>query len=531
MTSVETAIVGVFAAWLAALVWGRVMPVWRTLLTLPWVVLLAVMLVAAVAAPAHHANAADMVGRFCVGFAVFLLTVNGVTTPARLRGVLVAAAVAGAIISLLVVTEYLGVAVVTEWLVFFRERVTVIGPQVRPAGPFQYPTIASMYLEIVFALVLALLAMTFDAGRRALSVAVFVLLVFIAAAITLTFTRAGFVTMASTAGMVGLIRYRRRGFDGAVKAIVGLSVLIGLQIVATRPVESILLRMTTEGQQSWYGAVVEAPPDIAIPAGAVVSIPVKLTNSGRVTWDPAAAAPFQLSYHWLAADGEQVVEFDGLRTPFPTVVSPGATIAVDARVRAPGVPGRYLLLWDVGIDRRLWLSTDPSAARVLSSVTVTGSPVGPPPVSRVTRMPRATPMPGRLELWRAGARMARAHPLLGVGPDNFRLVYGEYAGLSRFDTRLNSHNMYLEMLVGGGVIGGVAFAWLCVRAAVACVRAVRRAGRQTAAAAAGVAAGGAAIALHGLVDSFLGFTGTYVLISITLGLAAASAAIKDLEAN
>ena len=58
-------------------------------------------------------------------------------------------------------------------------------------------------------------------------------------------------------GIVGLLRYRRQGVDGAVKAIVGLSVLIGLQVLATRPAESVLLRMTTEGQQSWYG---ERPP-------------------------------------------------------------------------------------------------------------------------------------------------------------------------------------------------------------------------------------------------------------------------------
>jgi hypothetical protein len=71
---------------------------------------------------------------------------------------------------------------------------------------------------------------------------------------------------------------------------------------------------------------------------------VAVTNSGRITWDPAAAAPFLLSYRWLAADGEQVVEYEGLHTPFPAVVPPGATVAVEARVRAPGVPGRYQLL-------------------------------------------------------------------------------------------------------------------------------------------------------------------------------------------
>jgi hypothetical protein len=520
LTTVETALVCVFATWLAALAWRRVMPVWRTPFTLPWVLLVAVMLVAAVAAPANRANALHMAGRFGVGFAVFLLTVNGATTSTRVRGVLVAAAAAGAIVSGLVVVDYVGAGAVAEWLTIFRERVSVIGPQVRAAGPFQYPTIASMYLEIVFALVLALLLTTFDASRRSLSLLVFLLLVSIAVAITLTFTRAGLVTMASSVGIVGLLRYRRHGVDGAVRAIVALAALIVIQFLASRPVEAVLLRMTTEGQQSWYSAVVEAPADVAMPAGAVVSIPVKLTNSGRSTWDPAAATPFLLSYHWLEADGERVVEFEGLRTAFPTVVAPGARVAVDARVKAPGVPGRYRLLWDVVLERRLWFSTNPNAERFFSSAVVTGSPVGPPPVSRITRMPRATPTPDRLTLWRAGARMVRAHPLLGVGPDNFRLTYGEYAGLPQFDTRVHSNNMYLEMFVGGGIIGGVAFVWLCASAVTALVRTVRGAPPQIAAAAAGVAAGGAAIALHGIVDSFLSFTGTYVLISITLGLAA-----------
>jgi hypothetical protein len=35
---------------------------------------------------------------------------------------------------------------------------------------------------------------------------------------------------------------------------------------------------------------------------------------------------------------------------------------------------------------------------------------------------------------------------------------------------------------------------------------------------AGIAAAGVAIGVHGLVDSFLAFTATYILIAITLGL-------------
>ena len=53
--------------------------------------------------------------------------------------------------------------------------------------------------------------------------------------------------------------------------------------------------------------------------------------------------------------------------------------------------------------------------------------------------------------------MAREHPILGVGPDNFRLLYGRQFGLSNTDTNVHSNSLYLELLVGSGLIGLAAF--------------------------------------------------------------------------
>ena len=89
--------------------------------------------------------------------------------------------------------------------------------------------------------------------------------------------------------------------------------------------------------------------------------------------------------------------------------------------------------------------------------------------------------------------------------------------------------MYLEVLVGGGLVAGTAFAWLCWRALSLLVGVLRRGESATVAAA--VASAGAAIALHGAVDSFLSFTATYVLFAITLGLASASDAMTMRHAN
>jgi hypothetical protein len=88
--------------------------------------------------------------------------------------------------------------------------------------------------------------------------------------------------------------------------------------------------------------------------------------------------------------------------------------------------------------------------------------------------------------------------------------------------------MYLEVLVGGGLAGGLAFAWLCWGAAKRFVGAARRAARpQMTAEGAAVLAAGAAIAVHGMADSFLGFTATYTLIAITVGLAVAVDALNE----
>src|SRR3989442_135516 len=120
--------------------------------------------------------------------------------------------------------------------------------------------------------------------------------------------------------------------------------------------------------------------------------------------------------------------------------------------------------------------------------------------------------------------MASSRPTpRGVGPDNFRLSYGSYAGIASADPRTHSNNMYLEMLAGGGLLVGAAFAWLLWRT-IGCVAAlVRHAAAGGVAAAAGLAAAAIAIALHATVDSFLSFAPTYVLFSLTLACAVACA--------
>jgi len=198
ITSLEAALLFAYAGWGAAIVASRRLPQWQTPLTLPWVALIAAMAVASVASPVSRANALHMTGRLTAALGVYLLAVNGLTTRSRLKAALCLAVGVGVVVSVLAVLEYLGVQRVLAWLQVFRPAVSTVGAQVRAGGPLQYPTIASMYLEIVFAFCLGLLIAEHDASRPLHVAAVFVALVVIGEAITLTFTRAGLLTMAAS---------------------------------------------------------------------------------------------------------------------------------------------------------------------------------------------------------------------------------------------------------------------------------------------------------------------------------------------
>jgi O-antigen ligase len=521
VSNLEAAVLCVFACGTASAAWSRRLPDWRTPLTQPWVALLLAMLAASVVSPVSRMNALHVTGRLGAAFGVYLLAVNAIVTRARLRSVLTLAVAVGVVVSVLAILEYRGVRAVLAALGAFRPAVTTVGSQVRAGGPLQYPTMASMYLEVVFALGLGVLLIELDAARHARVAALFVALAVIAEAITLTFTRAGLVTMATSLLLVGVIRRRQRGSEAGSALIAGLAVVITLLFLGSRSAESVWLRLTSEGQESWYRARVVAPAELELPTGRMSTVPITVTNTGRLPWDSRATPPILLSYHWLPAGTDRFVTFDGERTPFAAPVMPDATVQVDVHVRAPRQPGQFRLEWDLVQERVLWFSTEPGAVRAMSRAIVTGDASDEPVTT--TPPPKPTLRPGRLVLWRAAARMFAAHPLAGVGPDNFRLAYGSYAGLTGADERTHSNNMYLEMLAGGGLLVAAAFSWLLWRSAACAIGIARRAGGASGAVALGLAAAVLAIGVHGLVDSFLSAAPTYVLFSLTLGCAVACA--------
>lgn len=507
LTTTEAAIVAAVCA--AAMTWmhDRTALSIRTPIIMPLLALLAVSVMAALAAPELRGESIKVVARFAIAVALTLIVANVGRPDRHARHLAAAVLGAGAIVGIIAVLELTQLPWVLSALKTFRPGFHVVGGQLRATATMMYPTITSMFLEVAFALGLAWIGASWLA---------FGALILTAAGVIATFTRAGLITMAVSLVVYGaIVMLRRRSWTPEHSRLLLLGAAILALVLMSRSPQMLVARMSAEGSQEWYGASYSVPPRLTLQPNSFNDVRVAVTNEGRLTWQSTATPPFFLSYHWLLDGSEEVVSFDGLRTPFASPVAPGSRVTFDARVRAPQYPGTYVLVWDVVQEHRTWLSLE-GVYPGKSTVVVEGTAVGLPPT--FGRMPGNTLRMPRSVLWSTALRIAREHPMLGIGPDNFRHVYGRSLGLATWDERVHANNSYLEVLVGSGAIGVLALAWLIAAIARATPRLLRTTSAVRVPVMAAATAACVAIAVHGLVDSFLTFTPTYLAFAIAAGL-------------
>ncbi|HEX9269456.1 MAG TPA: N-acetylmuramoyl-L-alanine amidase [Candidatus Limnocylindria bacterium] len=112
------------------------------------------------------------------------------------------------------------------------------------------------------------------------------------------------------------------------------------------------------------GAVYELAASTSGAAGATISVPVTVTNTGSLTWQGGLV---NLSYHVLTPSGAVVV-WDGVRTALPGLVAPGQIVPVAAQVTLPAAPGSYVVKFDVVQEGFSWFSAQgvpPASATLL----------------------------------------------------------------------------------------------------------------------------------------------------------------------
>ena len=74
----------------------------------------------------------------------------------------------------------------------------------------------------------------------------------------------------------------------------------------------------------------------------------------------------------------------------------------------------------------------------------------------------STAQPPRTQFWSTALTMFSDHPLLGVGPDNFRWRFADYSGVAADNLGIHAHDQYLETLADTGVLGLATLLWLWV---------------------------------------------------------------------
>jgi O-antigen ligase len=444
------------------------------------------------------------------------------------RGVLWAIALGAGLSGVLGLGEALRWAPLDPVLALFKVAPTRVGGDVRASASFQYATIAAMYFEMVAPLAIVLAATARSRLGLLLGAGIAVVCT---ANVVLSLTRAGMLTLALVYAALVAIGYASGGLRRVLlPALAGAGVLVGGAILLFVHDPVFDLRLQTESDADWYGAAYSAPATLQLQADQTSTVDLDVRNEGRITWTTSGTHPFALGYRWLTADGTGVLDVAPAEVSLAHDVEPGDTIHVQADLAVPDLPaGTYRLDWGMlqrdvlQFYERGWADAETEVSIAPAVTTATGGTGGTLPGVSPRDDGEAPWVVGRLDLWGAAVRLIATHPLLGVGPDNFRHYYGAVLGLEAWDERVEANNVYLEILADLGVLGLAAFAWVVAGPLVATGRGVlaREARGLRAYLALGVGLSLVAFLVHGLLDAFLAFNPTAWLFWLLLGFAAA----------
>lgn len=490
---------------------------------LVWVI---VQFLSALLAPVEREAAVKFALRGAGGALLFFIAAG--ISPGRRVAWIMSAVACGAIVSALAGWLELESSAAQRALLAFKTQAALVGGQVRASGTFQYANTAAMYWEASLPILIAVgvcwsleRAQLLARAERRWLIAVLIGSVIVCEAIILSSSR-GATAGAALALTIMIAADRGSSIrSGAARpaafALIALLMLIGVQLILN---PLLAVRLQSESDDSWFRASIQpAQSRLRAPAGGTISQTVVIANSGMRVWPAGGMRPIRLSYHWIQTPTRRVLILDGARTPLPHDVEPGEIVTVTALVQVPALTGTLTLQWDMVQEEVTWFSARGSPVAEVSANITSAQPVeGLAPLPRLPRLGSAI-APPRAELWRAGLKMWLDYPLLGLGPDNFRHVYGRYLGQAEFDDRITANNWVVEALATTGAIGlfaGFVVTGVLVLMARRQWRMLTR--RSTRALALGLSVALLTFFAHGLVDYFMEFTPTYSLFWLTAGL-------------
>lgn len=529
-STLEVLLLALLGVWGLSCLVARRLPTYPPLIVVPLALFWGSQLLATIFASAEMLTAVKFCYRLTLGILTGWAAYDLLNTPQRWQMMLKALALGGAVvgtIGFLEATTTLGSGVAD----FFRVGVARVGDLERISATLTYPTITALVLELTLPLLLVWMV---ESNHRWLKGLLALLLLVGMITLILTLSRAGIALLGLIFGgmAVGVWWKERRKGKGekgdsqarsslrfplsALGAGVALGILT-LLLLYFNP--TARLRLVSETETEWYRATYASEPLPTLQPGAKVRVPITVTNTSPRPWQSDGSQPFLLSYHLYHEDGT-LVTYDGARTLVEGTVAPGDQISVNAFLFAPSTPGSYLVAWDMLQEQVSWFSWKENNPYTMT-LTVAGTPSTTNDLT-ITETPTAVvriPTPTRFELWRVAFGMVANSPIVGIGPDTFRLRYGYAMGYEKFDPHIHTNNQYIEFLVGSGFIGLVGFLAFSAALALQLWRGFKgRAGEAwrwhlTLALLLGT------WYVHGMVDSFWQFTPTYILFWLLVALA------------
>lgn len=457
--------------------------------------------------------------------------------PSRARSHLVVAGAAAATLGLVTIVGLLEAYVRSvDWaslLSPWHEGIITFGTffNLRVSSILPYPTTLSMYLELVFPLALAaglwLVSRQAGSARKALlSTGIIAGTAAVMLVQMNTYTRtalvAGPVSLLMAAALALLFGYGRR-----VAAFFALPAAILILILAGSATinNTTATRLGLAEQERIYGAeytLLDLPNDLK--PGGQYTARVRLKNTSDVFWDTEGSEGVTVYFFWFSyPEREMEPEIPYFETDLPKEVAPGESLDMDIGFRTPEAPGRYILLLDlitggvgsfssVGVPSLMIpLELDRSGFHRFTLLDENESDEVAVP---------APSSPTRRQLWLAALKAWRAHPLLGMGPDQFRKHYAEYMPELEQDDRVGANNIFLEALANTGPLGLAAMVFLLGTAGWRGLQLVRdrSLNRSCRLISLGLLSALAAYVLHGLLDYFLWQTGIAFMFFTELGL-------------
>lgn len=556
-TNVELLLLGTLGLWLALLAAERRAPHVPQWLVIGSAAFVGALLLSALLAPAERAGALKFALRQAQGALLALCVADSLGQrrgdEARRPAALLAwPMLAGAGLSAAFgLAELSEAPAVMAALAPFKTETSYMGGLLRLSASFSYANTAAQFYEALLPLAVLLAAGTLarelpQREQRGLTMRLLALALpaLLLLATLYTYSRAALAVSSLLLLATPLAAWWSLGRATGVRtsAISAGLAAVGLALVVASP--TFRVRIAAPDVSNWYSARYTSSQVAPMAPNELRSVPITVRNDGRIRWEPGGLRPVRLSYHWLDATG-RIVRFEGRRTQLPHPVEPGASVTLQASVQAPSAAGRYVLVWDMLREQigRGWFSQmGVPPARVPVEVGGAPAPNTPPPppdgpASAATIAPQPAP-PGRSALWGVALELWRERPLLGIGPDVFRQIYGERLGLARFDRRVHTNNLYLELLTGAGVLGlGVFLAlagaclWRGTRSLLVPPAHPQVLGAADRHLLLGALLGVGAVLIHGLLDVFLAFTPTYALFWLLVGAVAGLAPSRAIDST